>query len=74
MRIPLCGGFAHAGISLHLSLPCSTERKQVAVIIADALQRVRNDGDAHVDQIRAGNLEHLFRELRTITVDLLNDW
>lgn len=42
------------------------------LLIADILQRVGHDGNAHVDQVGRSDLEHLFRELLAILVDLLD--
>ena len=41
------------------------------LVVADVLEGVGDDGDAHVDQIGRGHLEDLAAELFAVLVDLL---
>ena len=41
------------------------------LVVPDVFERVGDDGDAHVDQVRRGHLEHLLRKLLPVLVDFL---
>ncbi len=44
---------------------------EVSLLVPDVLERVGDDGDAHVHQVAARHLEHLLRELLPVLVDFL---
>lgn len=49
-----------------------SRRTPTYLFIADILDRVRDDSDAHVDQIGRSDLKHPFAELLAVLVDLLD--
>ncbi len=46
---------------------------EISLLVPDVLERVGDDGDAHVHQVAARYLEHLLRELLPVLVDFLQD-
>ena len=42
------------------------------LIIMNIFERVADNSNAHVDQVRGGHFKDLFRELLTVLVDLLH--
>jgi hypothetical protein len=43
------------------------------LLVADVLERVRDDADAHVDEVGRRHLKHRLRELLAVLIDLLQN-
>lgn len=50
----------------------STHTDMKYLIIMNIFERVADNADSHVDQVRGGHLEDLLRELLAVLVDLLH--
>lgn len=65
-------GLADPSVAFHFRRSRHAQRLQETLVVAQVLDGVRDDHEAHVQQVGRGHFEDLLRELLAVLVDLLD--